>query len=149
MAVGATEERGWYRAGLLHDIGKLGVSNRILDKTGRLTADERLAVESHPVYTQEILGRVEAFGDFARLAALHHEKLDGSGYPWKLAADQLDLPAGILAVADIYEALTADRPYRPGMTPPAALAILRRDAGHRLRGEAIEGLERFLRHSGE
>ncbi|MEP7384453.1 MAG: HD-GYP domain-containing protein, partial [Gemmatimonadota bacterium] len=109
------------RAGLLHDIGKLGVSNRILDKNGPLADDERAAVQLHPLYTWEILGKVSAFSSFARQASTHHEKLDGTGYPWKLRGDELDPPSRALVVADIYEALTADRPYRAGMSIEHAL----------------------------
>ena len=128
------------RAGLLHDIGKLGVSNRILDKNGPLTAEERAAVERHPLFTWEILRRVSVFSDFARQAALHHEKLDGSGYPWNLGGDELDLPSRTLAVADIYEALTANRPYREGMPVEKALGILRREKGTKLDASAIDAL---------
>jgi HD-GYP domain-containing protein (c-di-GMP phosphodiesterase class II) len=77
------------------------------------------------------------------MSALHHEKLDGSGYPWGVGADELEPAARILAVADIYEALTADRPYRAGMTPAAALAILRKDAGPRLWPDAVDALSRL------
>lgn len=128
------------RAGLLHDIGKVGVSNRILDKNGPLAADERAAVQSHPMYTWEILGRVSAFASFARQAATHHEKLDGSGYPWKLRGDELDKPSRAMVVADIYEALTADRPYRAGMPVEKALAILEQERGDKLDGDAIDAL---------
>lgn len=128
------------RAGLLHDIGKLGVSNTILDKPGRLTPEERAEMERHPLFTWEILSRVTAFRDFAWMSALHHEKLDGSGYPWKLAADRLDTPARILAVADMYEAMTADRPYREGMSRDKALGILSADRDVRLSGDAIDAL---------
>ena len=132
------------RAGLLHDIGKLGVSNRILDKAGPLTTAERAEVERHPLYTWEILSRVRAFDDFAMLAAVHHEKLDGSGYPWGLRGDALEISARALAVADMFEALTADRPYRAGLTQDEAMAILRRDAGTKVCAEAIAGLETHL-----
>lgn len=128
------------RAGLLHDIGKVGVSNRILDKNGPLAADERAAIQAHPAYTWEILGRVSAFASFARQAATHHEKLDGTGYPWKLGSDELDLSARALVVADIYEALTADRPYRAGMTPEKALSILEKERGTKLDRDAIDAL---------
>lgn len=109
-------ERRVYRAALLHDIGKLGVSNAILDKPGVLDPRERGVVERHPFYTWEILSRVPAFRDFAWPAALHHERLDGSGYPWRLSGNRIDITARILGVADVYEALSADRPYRPGMS---------------------------------
>ena len=129
------------RAGLLHDIGKLGVSNLILDKPGALTEQERAEVMRHPVHTWEILSRVGAFAHFARTAALHHEKLDGSGYPWRVRGNELDTPARLLAVADMYEALTADRPYRVGMPRVKALGILRGDAGTKLCARAVEALE--------
>lgn len=140
-AAGCTRIR---RAGLLHDVGKLGVSNRILDKPGALDADERLEVERHPVYTWEILSRVAAFREFAWVAATHHEKLDGSGYPWGLNKRYLDSPMRLLAVADMYEALTADRPYRAGMPPGAALAILNRGRGTKLDPDSIAALEMWL-----
>ena len=128
MGLDDVTEHRLQRAGLLHDIGKLGVSSRILEKPGKLDAVERAEIERHPAYSWEILSRVGAFASFARLAAVHHEKLDGSGYPWKLTAADLDTPMRILVVADMYEALTADRPYRAGLTHEAALAILERDA---------------------
>ena len=98
----------------------------------------------HPVFTWEILLRVPAFADFAWTAALHHEKLDGSGYPWKIDGRGLDMPARVLAVADMYEALVADRPYRAGMTPADALGILRREADAKLCRDAVAGLESLL-----
>ena len=140
MGLDAAVQRRLRRAGLLHDIGKLGVSNRVLDKDGPLTADELAQVRRHPLHSWEILSRVTAFRDFAWTAAVHHEKLDGSGYPWGVGAEQLELPARILAVADIFEALTADRPYRAGMTTEAALVILRRDAGTKLDANVVEAL---------
>lgn len=128
------------RAGLLHDIGKVGVSNRILDKRGPLDAAERSAMEQHPVYTWEILSKVTVFAGFARQAAAHHEKLDGTGYPWRLGSGELDDASRILAVADIYEALTADRPYRAGMPAERALGILQEERGTRLDPRAIDAL---------
>lgn len=115
MKLDSATQRRIYRAGLLHDIGKLGVSNSILDKPGRLTESERISVQRHPFFTWEILSRVPAFRDFAWPAALHHERLDGSGYPWHLSGNRLDMTARILCVADVYEALTAERPYRASL----------------------------------
>jgi putative nucleotidyltransferase with HDIG domain len=114
-----------YRAGLLHDIGKLGVSNRILDKAGPLTEGERATVERHPILTWSILSQVRIFSPIARLASVHHERLDGRGYPWGIGAGEMDQHDRILAVCDIFEALTADRPYRVGMGEDKALSILR------------------------
>ncbi len=128
------------RAGLLHDIGKVGISSRILDKTGALDAEERAAMQRHPEFTLEILQNVSVFSEFARRAALHHEKLDGTGYPWGVGADELDRTARALAVADIYEALTADRPYRAGMPVGRALGILESEKGTKLDAEAVDTL---------
>ena len=117
------------RAGLLHDIGKLGISNRILDKPAALTDVERNEMKKHPVWTWEILARVPAFHRFALPAALHHERLDGGGYPWGIPAEGLDFASRILGISDVYEALTADRPYRGSMAPAEALAIMNKDTG--------------------
>ena len=143
------ELRRIYRAGLLHDIGKLGVSNRILDKNGPLTAEERASMETHPLYTQEILERVSAFRHFARTAALHHEKLDGSGYPFRVRGDAMELSARILVVSDIYDALTSDRPYRAGMHEADAMAILERDRGTRLCPTALDALDEVRRNASD
>jgi putative nucleotidyltransferase with HDIG domain len=132
------------RAGLLHDIGKLAVSNHILDKPGKLTDEEFRAIKTHPVHTLRILERAPCFAELADLAANHHEKLDGSGYPRSLQADDLDLPMRVLAVADIYEALTADRPYRPPLPAEEALGIIGRDVPDKLDRDALGGLEAHL-----
>jgi HD-GYP domain-containing protein (c-di-GMP phosphodiesterase class II) len=145
MGLSAEEQRRLYRAGLLHDIGKLSLSNRILEKRGPLTPEERRKVELYPLHTWEILSRIPAFQDVAWMAALHHERLDGTGYPWKMGAPQLDLPARILAVADVFEALTAPRPHRPGMAPEAALSILAAEAQERLDPDVVRALEAYLK----
>ncbi len=132
------------RAGLLHDIGKLAVSNHILDKPGKLTDEEFRAIKTHPVHTLRILERAPCFAELADLAANHHEKLDGSGYPRSLHAGDLDLPMRVLAVADIYEALTADRPYRAPLPADEALGIIGRDAPDKLDPDALNALEAHL-----
>jgi putative nucleotidyltransferase with HDIG domain len=115
------------RAALLHDIGKLSVSNTILDKPGKLDDAEWKVVREHPRYSFEILRRIPGFGDIAALAASHHEKLDGSGYFRGLEADQLPLTARILVVADVYDALAARRPYRDALPKEQVLAIMARE----------------------
>ncbi len=137
----AAEQRRIYRAALLHDIGKLGVSNGILDKDGKLTADEWECMKLHPRYTLEILQRVGAFSGFAWTASTHHEKLDGSGYPWKMTGSMLDLPSRILTVADIFDALTSDRPYRKGMNDARVSAILGEERGVKLCPVALDALD--------
>jgi HD-GYP domain-containing protein (c-di-GMP phosphodiesterase class II) len=145
MGVDLQGQRRIYRAGLLHDIGKLGVSNAILDKAGPLTDEERAVVERHPVYSWEILSRVPAFRDFAWPAALHHERIDGRGYPWRISGTRLDLTARILAVADVYEALTADRPYRAGLTWEQSSGILWKGRGTSFDPMVLDALEGCVR----
>ena len=132
------------RAALLHDIGKLGVSNLILDKPGSLTRGEWGSVRRHPRLSLVILRGVPALADVARLAVMHHERLDGSGYPYGMTASELDLPARILQVADVAEALTAERPYRPALPVDEVLAIMRADAGTRFDKQAFAALEAWL-----
>ncbi len=134
----AVATRDVLRAGLLHDVGKLGVSNRILDKPARLTDEERAEVMKHPVWTWEILERVPAFHRFALPASLHHERLDGRGYPWGMSASELDVAARVLGISDVYEALTANRPYRDGLSVDETLAIMTRDRGTGFDAELLD-----------
>ncbi len=138
------ETRDLYRAGLLHDIGKLGISNRILEKNGPLTSEERKRIERHPVLTWTIVGQVAVFAPIARKAALHHERLDGKGYPWGFGGEELGRDDRILAVCDIYEALTAHRPYREGMPPERALGILGDMAGSALDPVWVEAMHTLV-----
>jgi len=122
------DHRRWLRrAALLHDIGKLAVSNQILDKPGKLDDAEWVSVKSHPLYSEKILERVTALQDIAPIAGAHHERLDGKGYPYGLAGDEICLEARILTVADVFDALTAERPYRAAMPISDAFAILDKD----------------------
>ena len=101
-------------------------------------------MRKHPRWSLEILTRVPAFGDLARIAAHHHERLDGSGYFAGLTARDLDPASRILAVADVAEALSANRPYRPALGPDEVLSIMGRDAGRSLDGEAFAALGQVL-----
>jgi HD-GYP domain-containing protein (c-di-GMP phosphodiesterase class II) len=134
------ELRDLRRAGLLHDIGKLGVSTLILDKPARLTERERAEIRVHPAYTQRILERVTAFAGIVEIASSHHERLDGKGYHLGLPAERLSPMSRALAVADVYEALTADRPYRRGLPRNEAVAILRGQSGTALCAASVEAL---------
>jgi putative nucleotidyltransferase with HDIG domain len=127
-------------AALLHDIGKLALPNRILDHPGRLSANDFARVREHPRHTARILGRVPVLSAVAATAAAHHERLDGSGYPDGLRGDVLDRPTRILAVADVFEALSADRPYRPALSRAEALALVQQDAGRRLCADTTAAL---------
>jgi putative nucleotidyltransferase with HDIG domain len=142
-------QRDLRRAGLLHDIGKLAVSNRILDKPGKLTDDEFETIKEHPAYSLRILERAPCFAPIAELAANHHERIDGSGYPRGLGGEVLDLPARALAVADVYEALTADRPYRGPLPVEKALDIVSWEVPGRLDRAAFAALESWLGRSTE
>ncbi len=141
MGLGAEERRTLHRAGLLHDIGKLGVSNLILDKPSKLTDEEFQAVQLHPRYTLEILMRVRRFRSFAGTAAAHHERLDGSGYHIGLNGEDLGPLARILAVADVCEALSAERPYRAALGVEEVFSIMRKQVGTALCPVAFEGLQ--------
>ena len=132
------------RAALLHDIGKLGVSNLVLDKQGRLTDAEFTAIKRHPAYSELILSRVGPFRELAELAGGHHERLDGRGYYRAVPATTLAFEVRLLTVADQFEALTAPRPYRESLSPETALEIMRRDAGSGVDPAALGALERFV-----
>ncbi|MCK8816842.1 HD domain-containing protein [Natroniella sulfidigena] len=111
-------------AGYLHDLGKLATPVKILNKPGKLSAEEYNKIKVHPFYTYRILERIEELKEIASWAAYHHEKLDGSGYPFRLSAKEIPLEARIIAVADVFTAITEDRPYRQGMEQEEALAVL-------------------------
>ncbi|HEY8383312.1 MAG TPA: HD domain-containing phosphohydrolase [Microvirga sp.] len=124
------ERRRWLkRAALLHDIGKLGVANAILDKAGRLDEQEMHAMRAHAAMSETILSRIGAFGEIARIAGSHHERLDGRGYPRGLKGDEIAIETRIVTTADIFDALTADRPYRAAMPAEQAFAIMAKEVG--------------------
>lgn len=112
-------------AGLLHDLGKLRVPDAILEKPGALDAHELAVMRTHANESELILSRISGFDDIARMAGLHHEFLDGSGYPFGLKGDQVPIEAQLLAVADIFQALAQDRPYRRALPTEDILGILR------------------------
>ena len=142
LALSPDRRRHLRRAALLHDIGKLGVSNQILDKPGKLDRAECVEIQRHTLLGEEILSRIAAFADHARVAVAHHEKLDGTGYPRKLTAPDLDLETRIVTVADIFDALTADRPYRAAMPVSKALAIMTEEMGTALDPDCLAALIR-------
>jgi HD-GYP domain-containing protein (c-di-GMP phosphodiesterase class II) len=142
------DRRDLHRAGLLHDIGKLGIPNTILDKPAKLTDEEFARMRQHPAFTEQILAGIPAFAGIAAVAAAHHERLDGRGYHRGVPAGDLPVAARALAVADVFEALTAERPYRSPMEPDEALAMARRDAGH-LDQRCVEALVAGLDRAAE
>jgi diguanylate cyclase (GGDEF)-like protein len=116
-------------AALLHDVGKIGVPNAILRKPGRLTGDEFQAVQKHPLMGAIIVGAVPGFEETLDAIRYHHERWDGTGYPFGLDGKETPLMARLMAVADAYSAMTTDRPYRAGMGEERALKLLEAGAG--------------------
>jgi hypothetical protein len=133
-------------ASMLHDIGKIAVPDSILSKADRLTEEEYRVIRRHAASTRDILDQFHFSGADAcipEIAGNHHERLDGSGYPNGLKAAQLSQPSRILAVADVFDAVTSfDRSYRRALSAPDGLALLRAEAGTKLDGDTVEAFER-------
>jgi putative nucleotidyltransferase with HDIG domain len=144
LSMSETDVRDVRWSGLLHDIGKLGVPNTILDKRAALDEEEFAVIRRHPVLSLEILSPVAIFDRVAEIAACHHERLDGLGYFRGLTGESLGLSARVVAVADVYEALTAVRPYRIAMAPEEALRVMDRSTGDHLAAEAVTALRDVL-----
>lgn len=117
-------------AGYLHDIGKVYIPSEVLNKEGQLTRKERALMKKHSYKTLEMLSHIKSLKEITPWAANHHERLDGSGYPFGLHADDLDETSRIIAVADVFTALTEDRPYRKGMNLTQAMDILETEAAY-------------------
>ena len=140
IGVPRSRHRWLRRAALLHDIGKLGVSNAILDKPGKLTETEWKSMRDHAVHTQQILGRIGALRDIAPIAAAHHERLDGTGYPLGLNDLSISRTTRIITVCDFFDALTADRPYRGAMPVDRALEVIAAEVGSAVDPTCFEAL---------
>jgi putative nucleotidyltransferase with HDIG domain len=127
-----------HRGGLLHDIGKIGTPTTILDKPGRLEPEEMQIMRDHVKIGVRILEPIPCFREALPMITQHHEWLDGSGYPAGLAGENICLLARILAVADCYDAMVSDRPYRKGLPQAEALKILRQRSGTQFDPTVIE-----------
>lgn len=127
-------------AGNLHDIGKLAIPNSILDKPGKLTKEEMAVMKSHTYFTYSVINTIGGLQQIAEWAAYHHEKLDGSGYPFHCKADELSTGARILMVADIFTALAEDRPYRKGMSREGIRQIIKQFSDRQLLDTKIVNL---------
>lgn len=136
------------RAALLHDIGKLSVPNSILDKPGKLSHEDWNVVKRHPHHTYQILRRIPGFDELSDIAASHHERLDGSGYFRHRTGDQMSVPARILVVADIFDALHAKRPYRDALPEEQVFSIMERDAPEALDAECLAALKQSSNRTG-
>jgi HD-GYP domain-containing protein (c-di-GMP phosphodiesterase class II) len=142
LGLSPAECRMLRRAALLHDIGKLGVSARVLNKPSGLDPEEWVEMRAHAAHSELILARIPAFAELAEVGGAHHERLDGRGYPRGLAGDEISLATRIVATADVFDALTAERPYRAPIPPAQALAMIRETAGAHHDPLCVDALER-------
>ena len=132
-------------AALLHDIGKIGVSDGVLNKAGPLSDDEWKIVRQHPEVGYRIVSQLK-LSETSKSAILHHhERFDGKGYPSGISLSELPLEVAILSIADAFDAMTSDRPYRKGMTKEKALSILRQEAGNQFHSEVVDVMDRVAK----
>lgn len=132
VSLGYDEEihKKMYIAGLLHDIGKLDVSPSILHKNGPLSIEERFEINKHTYYSRKILEQISGFEDIVNYAANHHEKLDGTGYPYRISKEKLSELERIMAICDVYQALSEERPYREKLSSERVWGIIEGMAGN-------------------
>jgi putative nucleotidyltransferase with HDIG domain len=141
------EQQLAHLSGLLHDIGKIGVPPGILEKNGPLTLQERRKMEEHSVIGERILANVEAYAEIAEIVRHHHERIDGEGYPDGLVLNQIPMISRIICVADAYNAMTSDRPYRDAMPFDVARARLRQAAGTQFDASVVAAFDFILENA--
>jgi HD-GYP domain-containing protein (c-di-GMP phosphodiesterase class II) len=135
-------------AALLHDIGKINIKDDILKKPGKLTDEEFAIMKLHPTFGVQIMEPVKAFRQMLPYMFHHHEQFGSGGYPSGIKGEDIPIGARILTVADAFDAMTSDRPYRPGMSVEAAVAELRRNAGKQFDPAVVEAFIGWLDKSG-
>jgi HD-GYP domain-containing protein (c-di-GMP phosphodiesterase class II) len=140
MSMTASELRILARAGLMHDIGKLGIPTQVLEKHSPLDESEWILMRTHPEMGLTLLDRTGQSSREVLAVLYHHERLDGTGYPYGLKAESIPIEARIVAVADTYDALTSDRPYRQACSQAEARRVLIEEAGSRLDSRAVSAL---------
>jgi len=128
----------------LHDIGKIGTPAELLNKTGRLSDREYDIMRQHPGTGERILEPIDAFAAVLPIVKQHHEHFNGKGYPDGLSGDGIDLGARIMAVADVYDALSSDRPYRSGLDQKQVLELIQKDAGSQFDPKVVAALMEVL-----
>jgi len=133
-----------YKAALLHDIGKIGIPERILLKSGKLLPEEFEVVKRHPILTNEILKSVPGYSEVARIARYHHERCDGKGYPYRLKCEEIPFETKIITLADVYDALTSERAYRRSWSPEEALEYILENAGTQFDPELAVKFVKFI-----
>lgn len=135
-------------AGLLHDIGKIGIADSILNKKAALTPEDRKVIENHPLFGDQILGPIKFLREAQYIVLHHHERYDGSGYPSKLKGEEIPLLARIITVADSFDAMTSDRPYRKAFSLEEAMEELRRKAGTQFDPKIVSVFEKVIEKYG-
>ena len=137
MGMSPVEQERAFLSGLVHDIGKIGLPATLLNKEGRLTLDELREMERHSEIGERILSKVDDYTDVALIVRHHHERVDGEGYPDRIPGEEIPLISRIIAVADAYNAMTSDRPYRGAMTYPVARNRLLQAMGSQFHTDAV------------
>ncbi len=135
------------RGALLHDIGKMGIPDGVLLKPGALTPEERMLIEKHPIYAYEMLSPIKFLQPALDIPYCHHEKWDGSGYPRGLRGEDIPLAARIFAVADVWDALVSNRPYRKGLLPADVRKKIREQAGIHFDPHVVDAFLSLAEHS--
>jgi HD-GYP domain-containing protein (c-di-GMP phosphodiesterase class II) len=148
MGIEPARTRVLRRAAFLHDVGKLGVSSTLLEKPASLDETEWIEMRGHAEHTRAILSRIGTFEALADMAAAHHERLDGRGYPRGLRGTEIAFETRIITACDFYDALTADRPYRAAMAPERALAVMAESVGTALDRDCFQILEAEMLRQG-
>jgi putative nucleotidyltransferase with HDIG domain len=147
MGLDLSSQENLRRAGLLHDIGKIGIPLSILDKEEKLTEREYEIIKGHPSIGAKILSPIQAYAEIIPIIEQHHERYDGKGYPFGLGKERIHILSSILALADTYDAIVSDRPYRKGFDIDKAMQIIREEAGHQFAPQVVEvflDMEPFL-----
>jgi HD-GYP domain-containing protein (c-di-GMP phosphodiesterase class II) len=129
----------------MHDIGKIGIPESILHKPGPLDNDEWIVMKRHPVISELILSEIDLSPIVLQIARSSHERMDGQGYPDGLAGEEIPLPARIVLVADAFDALTTDRPYRRARRPKAALEEIVANSGNQFCPQVVTALQRMYK----
>ncbi|MBW2700341.1 MAG: GAF domain-containing protein [Deltaproteobacteria bacterium] len=138
MDLDARTQRVIHYAGMLHDIGKIGISDAILQKRVKLSEDEWETIRNHPLLGDNILGPIKFLSDAQKVVLRHHERYDGSGYPGRLKGEEIPLEARIIAVADSFDAMTSDRPYRKALSRDVAVAEIKNTSGSQFDPRVVE-----------
>jgi putative nucleotidyltransferase with HDIG domain len=144
MNLSATQTDFIVKAGILHDIGKIGTPDAILFKPGPLTESEWTTMQEHAEFGAEILAQLPALAQYGPAVRAHHERWDGQGYPDNLKGDQIPFEARVVAVADAFHAMISDRPYRPAIAQRDAMAILREGRGTQWDAAVVDAMLKML-----